>query len=84
MPRISMFYRILIFMYLTNKEHNPPHIHAFYGEYEAMFRISDGALIKGTFPNNGKELVKTFILKYQNELLDMWETERYRKLPPLE
>ena len=79
-----MFYGILIFMYLTRKEHNPPHIHAFYGEYEATFYISDGSIMNGVFPEKGQALVKAFILKYQNELLNMWETEQYYKLPPLE
>lgn len=79
-----MFYGILIYMYLTSKEHCPPHIHAFYGDQEAAFLISDGSIYKGRFPNNGVALVKEFISKYQKELLEMWETEQYRKLPPLE
>ncbi|MBP5186288.1 MAG: hypothetical protein J6040_04455 [Clostridiales bacterium] len=29
-------------------------------------------------------MVKEFIQKYRQELLEMWETEKYRKLPPLE
>ena len=28
-------------------------------------------------------LVKEFVMKYQKELLKMWETEKYFKLPPL-
>ena len=84
MPTISSFYGILILMHLTRKEHCPPHIHAFYGEYEATFLISDGSILYGLFPRNGQELVKKFILKYQNELMTMWETEQYKKLPPLD
>lgn len=34
-PTICQFYGIIILMHLTRKEHNPPHIHAYYGEYEA-------------------------------------------------
>ena len=79
-----MFYGILILMHLTRKEHYPPHIHAFYGQYEATFLIATGEIEYGLFPNKGKELVKQFILKYQNELQEMWDTECYRKLPPLE
>lgn len=84
MPAISMFYGILIYMHLTRKEHCPPHIHAFYENLEAVFLISDGSLYKGSFPNKGMALVKEFILKYQKELTEMWDTERYYKLPPLE
>ena len=84
MPTISTFYGIIVLMHLTRKEHNPPHIHALYQEYEATFYISSGELMNGTFPTNGAELVKKFILQNQKELLEMWETEKYKKLPPLD
>ena len=29
-------------------------------------------------------MVKEFIMKYQDELNRMWETEEYKKLPPLD
>ena len=37
MPTISCFYGIIIVMYLRNKEHNPPHIHAITKELEEMW-----------------------------------------------
>lgn len=84
MPTISMFYGIVILMHLTRKEHKPPHIHAIYGGYDASFLIKTGELYEGKFPNKGQELVKAFIEKYRDELIDMWDTECYRKLPPLD
>ena len=84
MPTISHFYGIIIVMYLRNKEHNPPHIHAITNEYDAPFLISPGEIMEGEFPSKAKALVKEFILKYQKELEEMWETERYVKLPPLD
>ncbi len=84
MPTISMFYGILILMHLTRKEHCPPHIHAYYGDYDASFLIETGELFEGKFPNKGQNLVKAFIEKYRDELIDMWNTEQYRKLPPLD
>lgn len=84
MLAISSFYGILILMHLTRKEHQPSHIHAYYGNYEATFKISDGQLLYGTFPIKGKQLVKEFIDKYRNELQEMWDTEVYKKLPPLD
>lgn len=83
MPTICTFYGIMIITHLTNKEHNPPHIHAIYGEYEASFYIENGDLFEGDFPNNGKLLVKEFVNKYSVELLDMWQTGNYRKLEPI-
>ena len=78
-----VFLRIIIVMYLRNKEHNPPHIHAITQDFDAPFLIETGEIMEGEFPPKAKSLVKEFILKYQNELLEMWETETYKKLPPL-
>ncbi len=40
MPIISMFYGIIIRLYLLdNKHHNTPHIHARYAEFEASLGI---------------------------------------------
>ena len=70
-------------MYFRNKEHNPPHVHAITQDFDAPFYISSGEIIEGEFPVKAKAMVKEFILKYQKELQEMWETEVYRKLPPL-
>ena len=83
MPTISSFYGILVLMHLTRKEHSPPHIHAFYNEYEATFKMSDGELLCGIFPEKEQRLVKEFILLNQRDLMEMWEKETYKKLPPL-
>lgn len=58
MPTISVFYGITIMMYLKNKEHNPPHIHAFYGNEAATFLISNGEVYEGSFPTRGKKMVR--------------------------
>lgn len=84
MPTISVFYGIYIMMYLKNKEHNPPHIHAFYGNEAATFYISSGELYEGSFPIRAMKMVKEFILKYQDELMKMWETGVYKKLKGLD
>lgn len=83
MPTISSFYGIIIVMYFRNKEHNPPHIHAITQDYAAPFLIETGEIMEGNFPIKAASMVKEFVLKYQNELKEMWETERYIKLPPL-
>jgi hypothetical protein len=36
MATISMFFGILIRMYLGGKEHNPPHFHAFYQGHKGI------------------------------------------------
>lgn len=80
MPTISIIRGIIILMHLTNKEHNPPHIHAIYGEYEATFYINDGLLYEGFFPKAESKIVKRFVNIHSKELLKMWETGIYKKL----
>ena len=84
MPTISCFNGIIIFMYLRNKEHNPPHIHAVMQDYYAPFLISTGEIMEGTFPGKAAAMIKEFIMTYQKELEEMWETEQYKKLPPIQ
>ena len=83
MPTISYFYGIIIVMYLRNKEHNPPHIHAITQDFDAPFLIATGELMEGEFPIKARALVREFILKNKKELEEMWEGEKYAKLPPL-
>jgi hypothetical protein len=46
MPIISMFYGVIIRMYLMdNQHHNLPHIHAKYAEFEASIGIADGEIL---------------------------------------
>ncbi|MBR2036750.1 MAG: DUF4160 domain-containing protein [Lachnospiraceae bacterium] len=83
MPVISRFYGIVIKMYLRKKEHNPPHIHAIYGEYIGMFAISSGEMFEGDMPPKGQALVKEFIEHYRERLLLMWDTQQFEVLPPI-
>mgnify|MGYP002345560018 CR=1 FL=1 len=39
MPEIARFYGIIIKMFFSQKKHNPPHIHAIYGEYVGLIEI---------------------------------------------
>ena len=84
MPTVSYFYGIIIVMYLRDKEHNPPHIHAITQDFDAPFSIETGEIMSGVFPRKARALVKEFIYKYQTELKEMWETGEYTKLPPIQ
>jgi hypothetical protein len=84
MPVISRFYGITIKMYLLGKEHNPPHIHAIYGEYNGVLDIQNLELLEGDLPGKGLSMLKEWAAKHQAELLDIWNTQNFRTLPPLE
>jgi hypothetical protein len=74
MPIISMFYGIIIRMYLLdNKHHNLPHIHAKYTEFEASVSIENGEILAGKLPRKQLRLVQAWIELYRDELMANWE-----------
>lgn len=40
-------------------------------------------MIEGDLPNKAQELVIEWLNEHQNELLQMWDEQVIRKLPPL-
>jgi len=84
MPEISRFYGIVIKMYFMQGEHNPPHIHALYGEYMSAINILTGEVLEGDLPGKALLLVKEWWTVHREALLAMWETQEFKKLSPLE
>jgi hypothetical protein len=88
MPIISMFYGIIIRMYLIdNQHHNIPHFHAKYAEFEASIRIEDGEMLAGELPRKQLRLVQAWTELHQDELQADWELavagENPYKITPL-
>lgn len=85
MPVISRFLGIAIIMYW--KDHNPPHFHAKYGDYEVMITIKDG-IIDGKFPKRALRLVLEWLEYHKDELMDNWSRAQSGKelmiIAPLE
>lgn len=84
MPTLARFYGIIIRMYFGQAEHNPPHIHAIYAEDTAAFDIRTGEIIEGVLPPRAAGMVREWIEKNEDDLADMWETQEFRKLEPLD
>ena len=84
MPVISRFNGIVIRMYLRQREHNPPHIHAVYGECIGLFSLSDGDMFEGDIPIKVQKMIKEFIVYYKERLIKMWETQQFEILPPID
>jgi Domain of unknown function (DUF4160) len=74
MPVISMFYGVIVLMYyFDNKKHHLPHIHAQYGEEEAVVSITDGGVIEGSLRSNKLKLVQAWIEIHREELIADWQ-----------
>jgi hypothetical protein len=82
MPVIAKFYGIIIKLFFS--DHPPPHFHVVYGEYNALFDINTLEMIEGDLPNRAKKLVIEWAKQHQTELLEMWSTQQFHKLSPLE
>ena len=83
MPEISRFYGNVIKMFFKPKEHEPSHLHALYGEYVGIFDLKTLEMTEGDLPKRAQEMVRDWMKQNQNELLDMWNSQNLRKLPPL-
>ena len=83
MPVIARFYGLTVKMYLLGKEHNPPHIHVLYGDYNAVIDIRTLDMLEGDLPAKGLSMVREWAAAHQGELLDIWNTQNFRTLPPL-
>ena len=80
MPVIARFYSIVVKMYYIEDEHNPPHIHAKYNEFEGIFNITTSDMTRGNLPKNAIRLVKEFISQHRERLLSMWESQDFEEL----
>ena len=74
MATVAMLFGIIVQIYFN--EHNPPHIHAWFSGKSASFYISNGEMMEGAFPKAQARIVKDFILCYQKELMEMWDTKK--------
>ena len=85
MPTISYFYGIYIRIYAD--EHNPPHFHVKYNEFEASVEIKTGTITDGKLPPKARALTEEWRLIHQKELLIAWELmvkyHRVKKIPGL-
>ncbi len=86
MPILSTFFGIVIRMF--HGDHNPPHFHAYYSEYEAIIDINSGKIISGKLPNRAKKFVDEWRKLHKDELLKAWKQAQslkpLKKIKPLE
>jgi hypothetical protein len=86
MPEISRFLGIIISMYFA--DHNPPHFHVEYNEYEALITIQNLTVMEGDLPSRVFRLVKEWAELHRQELMENWNllhtTDTFNKIAPLE
>ena len=83
MLEITRFYGIVIKIFFRG-EHNPPHFHAVYGEYNGLVAISTMEMLEGDLPSKAQKLIKEWGEGHKAVLQEMWDSKTLKKLPPLE
>ena len=72
-------------MYFIQAEHNPLHVYAIYGDHTAEITILEGKkVLEGHLPPKALAMVRESIQLNQEELLQIWETQEFKALDPLE
>ena len=86
MPTIAIFYGIVIRLYFA--DHPPPHVHAIYGNDEALVAIDPPRIIEGGLPRRAAALVLEWVALRRLELIDAWNAAQQGlnpgKIAPLE
>lgn len=87
MPELSRFYGIIIKMYFNGtQQHHKPHIHAFYGDYEAVVAV-DGDLLAGSIPAKQLKIIIGWLAIHEEEVYKAWNNavrgEHFDKINPL-
>lgn len=87
MPELSRFKGMVIYMlFYDTKHHNKPHVHVYYGEYEASVGI-DGEILAGSLPRKQLMLIQAWLALHEEEAYGAWnravQGEHFEKIPPL-
>lgn len=81
MPTISMFYGIIVRMYCSPSEHNPPHIHAYYQDAKAVLDLNSCEITEGNFPRKQAKMLLAWAEIHHDELMADWDLASKGELP---
>ncbi|MGM0472952.1 MAG: DUF4160 domain-containing protein [Bacteroidota bacterium] len=70
MPLIDSINGLKIYVY--SNDHNPPHFHAKYGEYEVQIVIKSGKVWAGYLPGKQKRMILKWLSLHSNRVLKMF------------
>jgi len=82
MPEICRFLGIVIYVY--SKDHNPPHFHFVYGEFEGIMYIKE-LIVEGKVPTKIIKHLTKWSELHKIELLRIWDlAQKGKPLPKVE
>jgi hypothetical protein len=86
-PELSRFQGMIIKMlFLDNDKHHKPHVHVYFGEFEASVGI-DGELLAGSIPVKQLKILNAWLIIHEDELYKAWNNAvrglKFDKIEPL-
>lgn len=79
MPEISRFFGIVVRMFFN--DHEPPHFHVSYGEFEALIEVDTLAVYRGELPRRALALTLEWAALHREELRQDWQLAKTGQLP---
>jgi len=80
MPIIATFLGLVIRLY--HDDHDPPHVHVQYGEFQAVVQISNSRILAGRLPPRVKRLLGEWMKANREAINNSWEIARRHGTPP--
>jgi len=76
MPEISRFFGIIVF--INYNDHNPPHFHAWYGDYKITITIEEG-IVEGKMPKRALNMIFEWMELHKLELIEDWNRAKNKQ-----
>ena len=77
---------VIYLLFKDNRQHNKPHVHVYYGEYEAAIPI-DGELLAGSLPQKQFKMIMGWLAFHEEEAYKAWNQavkgEHFDKIKPM-
>ncbi len=77
---------IIYMMFFDTKQHNKPHVHVYYGEYQAVLGI-DGELLSGNLPRRQMRIILGWLALHEEEVYAAWnlavQGKHFDKISPI-
>ena len=80
MPILSTFFGIIVRVY--HDDHEPPHVHVQYGEFEAIVEISTGRVLAGRLPPRVRRILAEWLRERRDAVAKAWAIARQHRTPP--
>ena len=84
---LSILYKVSIdYLVKDNEKHHKPHVHVYYGEYEASVAL-DGEMLEGKLPLKQYRMISGWMALHEDELYMAWNNavreKPFSKIEPL-